>query len=119
MADYPLAFYALAHLGLIGNREDVIENLPLGKQGTLASTFDVPAEKLLASRKRWLLAELAKCEIVSLKNFGGALLHMIGIYFEYFFGQVDHVDSERIISPYERGSNVHQEVKNLRLLRSW
>jgi hypothetical protein len=38
-------------------------------------------EKLLASRKRWLLAELAKCEIVSVKNFGGAL---IGIYFESF-----------------------------------
>ena len=38
-----------------------------------------------------------------------------------FLGQVDHQDSERIISPYERGSNVHQEVKqnseNLRLLK--
>ncbi|KAF8340547.1 uncharacterized protein EI90DRAFT_3117067 [Cantharellus anzutake] len=105
MAGLPLESYALALLKVMGKRDNA-ERPPLGfasRSGTLSSTFNAPAHKLLQAVieyspspetiARGFLVELGKCGILAVKGF------------------VDALDNDRSVNSDDWAAIVHQELE--------
>jgi len=83
--------YALALLKLMRSQEDVDDNPPLGiamrRDGKDTSSFNVPAHDFLRfliehspspeTLARLFMVELARCEIVAMKNLGTVTLFLL------------------------------------------